>query len=91
MAFIDPKSLGLSSRDRIKKLPGNQLALIIDRKSRIVMADGRRILEKIKIIQELVPNMVIVLKTSAPVCSKTMALFYEHGIRIEPLNRDPEK
>lgn len=85
MAFIDPKSLGLSSRDHIEKLPGHRLALVIDRKSRIIMADGRRILEKIKKIQERAPNLIIIIKTNAPVCSKTMAFFYEHGIRVEPL------
>ena len=88
MAFIDPTSFGLSSKDRIEKLPGNQLALIIDRKSRIIMKDGLRIKSKIKTMQERMPNMIIILKTSAPVCSKTMAFFYEHGIRIEPLKQD---
>lgn len=79
---IDPKTYGLSSRDRLIKISDNHLALVINRKSRIIMTDGRRILEKIRKIHEKAPNVKISLHTNAPVCSKTVALLLERGVEI---------
>jgi hypothetical protein len=41
------------------------------RKSRIIMKDGKQILEQAAIIREQLGDVKIVLETAAPVCSKT--------------------
>ncbi len=79
---IAPKTYGLSSRDRLIKISENHLALVINRKSRIIMADGRRILEKINNIRKLAPGVNISLQTNAPVCSKTVVLLKESDVEI---------
>ena len=43
---IDPKKYGLTPRDQIRRIDATHWALVMNRKSRIIMADGRRILEK---------------------------------------------
>jgi hypothetical protein len=83
MTQIDPKQIGLSSRDRIERISYNQLALVIDRKSRIVMADGKRILEKVRKIQKNEPGVTVTLQTKAPVCSKTRTFLAENNVTIE--------
>jgi len=51
--------------------PQNTIAIVIERKSRIIMADGKKILEKLHKIRNKQPFVSVVLKTTAPVCSKT--------------------
>ncbi len=46
------------------------------------MADGRKTLNKIRKIQEVQPEVIVVLKTSAPVCRKTVKFLKEEGIII---------
>ena len=42
--YIDPTSLGLPSRTTVEEIDSNTLAIVIQRKSRIIMADGIKIL-----------------------------------------------
>ncbi|WP_163338556.1 hypothetical protein [Desulfopila sp. IMCC35008] len=76
---------GLTRQTIIEQDSDGTLALLIDRKSRIIMADGRKIIDKIIKIREKLPGVSIVIKTSAPVCSKTNALLEKQQIRIESL------
>jgi hypothetical protein len=50
--YIDPKSLGLQPRIVVEDIDGNTLAIVINRKSRIIMADGRKILAHVKKIKK---------------------------------------
>lgn len=50
------------------------------------MADGRRILEKVELLKGHGYSGPIVLKTPAPVCSKTQRFLAEHGIAVLPLD-----
>jgi len=86
MKRIDAKTLGLSARDRVEQIASNHLALVVDRKSRIIMADGRRILEKVDKIRKHGSDAKISLKTNAPVCSKTRAFLHENEIRIDSID-----
>jgi len=79
---IDPKQFGLPGRTLIEKLDKNHYALVIDRKSRIIMADGRKIVEKAAKIRKVVPEAKISLKSSAPVCSKTIPYLAGQGIDL---------
>ena len=82
---LDPKSLGLSSRDHVEKLDDGRLALIIHRKSRIIMADGRRLLEKVRILRSSISGADVTIRTSAPVCSKTRAFLEAHDVSVEEI------
>ena len=85
MKKLDPKRYNLSSRTNI--LQGNQkeLYIVIDRKSRIIMKDGYRILNTAKTILETGGPCLIHVLTSAPVCSKTQLFLLENNIQIKAL------
>jgi len=76
---LSPKDFGLPPRTVLEEIDKNKIAIVINRKSRIIMADGRKILDKVKIIQKAQPGTSVVLKTTAPVCSKTTRLLEEEG------------
>lgn len=79
---IDPRRFGLPARTTLEEIDDQTLALVINRKSRIIMADGRKILEKIEKIKKVRTDVRVTLKTSAPVCSKTSAFLSTHGIQV---------
>jgi len=85
MNRVDPKKFGLHVQTVIEQVDDTTLALTMDRKSRIIMADGRKKIKKIKKIHNLQPGIRIILKTSAPVCSKTLSLFHRSGLTISAL------
>jgi hypothetical protein len=47
------------------------------------MADGKRILEKVRKIQKNEPGVTVTLQTKAPVCSKTRTFLAENNVTIE--------
>ena len=79
---LDPKIFGLPARTVIEQLDKDTIALVIDRKSRIIMADGKKILEKLHKIIDAQPLIDVALKTTAPVCSKTKAFLKSEGIQL---------
>ena len=82
MRIINPKKYNLPSRIILKENPKGQMFLIIDRKSRIIMKDGNRILEIIQKIQAKEIHKTPKVLTSAPVCSKTRKFLNENKIEI---------
>ena len=80
--FLDPKEFGLTTRTVIEKVDDHTIAIVIDRKSRVIMADGKKILNKACTIKEVKPDLKIILKTYAPVCSKTIKFLNEHDINV---------
>lgn len=78
----DPKTYGLSSRVTLHAVKEAHLALVIHRKSRIIMADGRKIMKKVEAIQSVNPKLQVSLMTSAPLCSKTARYLSEHGVAV---------
>ena len=80
--IIDPKKYGLHPRTVIEDIGKDHFAIVIDRKSRIIMSDGKKILEKAEKIRSHNRAAKISLKTSAPLCSKTTAFLKENGIEI---------
>lgn len=81
---IDPKDFGLPPRTLIEQVDKSTVALVINRKSRIIMADGRKLLEKAESIRQAMPGVSVVLKTTAPVCGKTKKFLAEEGLAILP-------
>ena len=80
--YIDPQSLGLLPRTVVEEIDTKTLAIVINRKSRIIMADGRKILAKAEKIKQAKPGCKVVLKTTAPLCKKTLQYFADHGIGV---------
>lgn len=80
--MIDPKKLGLDSRTVVEKDEDGSFCIIVNRKSRIIMADGRKILDKVNKIKAFVPHARVKLKTSAPLCSKTRTYLEEQGVSV---------
>ncbi len=85
MNRVDPKKYGLHARTVLEQVDDNILALIMDRKSRIIRADGKKILEKVDQIHKVEPGIRVRVKTSAPICSKTLTLLHSAGLTIAPL------
>ena len=82
MEKIDPKKLGLPPRTVVFKVNDSQYQIEVNRKSRIIMKDAQKILEKAMLIMEKMPDASVKLKTSAPVCSKSIAFLKENQIDI---------
>ena len=85
MKNIDPTQYNLSSRVDLRQDRSGDLLIVIDRKSRIIMKDGIRVLEMVKKINKIDPKKNISVRTSAPICSKTKKLLLENSIVIESL------
>jgi hypothetical protein len=62
--------------------PSQKVEIVINRKSRVIMADGRKIVEKAARIRKARPGVGVALKTSAPVCGKTAFFLKGEGIRL---------
>jgi hypothetical protein len=80
---VDPKQFGLSSRTYLIENK-NTISIVIDRKSRIIMKDGKKILDQANAIQKI-KEKTITLLTSAPVCGKTKIFLSENNIDIKSL------
>ncbi len=80
--YLDPKSLGLPARAIVEEIDNATLAYVIRRKSRIIMTDGNKILDRVAMLKNARPGMNIILKTSAPICSKTMKYFKNKGLSV---------
>jgi hypothetical protein len=46
------------------------------------MADGHKILERAQKIKDALPGTAVILKTTAPICSKAKAFLEESGIQV---------
>ena len=84
---VDPKTFGLHPSTRIEVREAGVYAIVIRRKSRIIMKDGRTILAKVEKIQAHAPETRVFVQTTAPVCSKTRAFLKEKGVDIETIDR----
>ena len=79
---VNPKTYNLSSRIKLLKDSAGSLFIVIDRKSRIIMKDGSRVVKTAEQIKEVNKNKKISLLTSAPVCSKTKSLLLKNDMSI---------
>ena len=79
---LSAKEFGLPARTVLARVNEQTIAIVIKRKSRIIMADGKKIVEKAEIIQQKLPSARVVLQTTAPVCSKTVQFLESSGIEV---------
>jgi hypothetical protein len=82
--LVDSTQYGLPKSTIIEKIGKDHFAILISRKSRIIMKDGVTLLAKADQIKTREPNASVSLKTSTPLCSKTRKFLEEHDIRIIP-------
>ena len=85
MKKIDPRRYNLSPRLNLQQNKLNELFIIIDRKSRVVMKDAHRILETVNRIQSIEKDRHVSVLTSAPVCSKTQTFLSDNSISVKNL------
>jgi len=79
---LDPKQFGLPARTVLEHNNDNAITIVILRKSRIIMQDGKNIVVKAEKIRAHIPQAVVSLRTTAPVCSKTLKFLQQHGIAM---------
>ncbi len=79
---IDPGEFNLPARTVLEEDQDGQLTLVLDRKSRVIMSDGRRIVAKAETIRLNRKCQSINLRTTAPICSKTARYLTENNIKI---------
>ena len=83
MLKLEPQPYGLTARTNLVRI-NNSIGIVIDRKSRIIMKDGDRIIKQAQAIQ-IKENKPIILITSAPICSKTKKYLSANNISINSL------
>ena len=82
MKIIDSTNYNLHSR---VKLLGKdkRVFIVIDRKSRIIMKDGHRILKIAKQINQIEVDKEVSVLSGAPVCKKTKKFLLENDIVVK--------
>ena len=83
MDFIDSKQFGLNSRTILAN-HNDGIAIVVKRKSRVIMKDGKRIIDQASLIRKKTKKPIFLL-TSAPVCSKTKLFLAQNNIATESL------
>jgi len=79
---VDPKKFGIHPSTKLEQSGNKSFAIVIDRKSRLIMKDGEKILDKTSKIKSSVNGAEIHIRTTAPVCSKTKKMLEDHDILI---------
>ena len=83
MKSINPNKYNLSIRTKLLQNAKGSLFIVVDRKTRLVMKDGYRILASARKKNKKSENKKISVLTSAPVCSKTKEFLLKNKIKIE--------
>jgi hypothetical protein len=85
LSFVDAKTFGLSSKTKIGKHSDKDWFVVIDRKSRIIMKDGVRILDIVAAVRKSRPEINLGLAAFPAVCSKTTTYLSARGISVVKL------
>ena len=78
---IDPINVGAPKRSNVAMDNDNNIYIVKNIKSRIIMKDGLKLFDLAKKIKT-VKNVTVSLATTAPVCSKTEKYLKENKIKI---------
>ena len=78
---IDPINIGAPKRSNVAMDNDNNIYIVKNVKSRIIMKDGLKLFDLAKKIKT-VKNVTVSLATTAPVCSKTKKYLEENEIKI---------
>ena len=77
---IDPINVGAPKRSNVAMDNNNNIYIVKNIKSRIIMKDGLKLFDLAKKIKT-VKNATVFLATTAPVCSKTTKYLEENEIK----------
>lgn len=80
MKKVDPSEYGLHKRNEIYINSNGETVIVKNRKSRIIMKDGYKIVETAEKIREVDPKAKIVFIATASMCSKTKVFLEKNGI-----------
>ena len=83
MKNIDPALFNISSRTKLFMDDLGNINMLIERKSRIIIKDGKKIIAISKKIKSINEKNRLTVFTSAPVCSKTKGLLEKNKIYIK--------
>ena len=78
---IDPINVGAPKRSNVAMDNDNNIYIVKNIKSRIIMKDGLKLYDLAKKIKA-VKNATVSLATTAPICSKTKKYLKENEIKI---------
>ena len=78
---IDPINVGAPKRSNVAMDNDNNIYIVKNIKSRIIMKDGLKLFDLAKKIKT-VKNATVSLATTAPICSKTKKYLEENEIKI---------
>ena len=78
---IDPINVGAPKRSNVATDNDNNIYIVKNIKSRIIMKDGLKLFDLANKIKN-VKNATVSLATTAPVCSKTKKYLEENEIKI---------
>ena len=78
---VDPITVGAPKRSNVATDNDNNIYIVKNIKSRIIMKDGLKLFDLAKKIKT-VKNETVSLATTAPVCSKTKKYLEENEIKI---------
>ena len=82
---INPLDYDLPSRTILEASGKNNIYIVINRKSRLIMADANKILDKVLKIKAKNRKLNVGVKTNAPVCSKSIEFYKNNNISILPI------
>ena len=82
MKLINPKTYNLPPRTKLLENNSGSLFILIDRKSRVIMKDGHKIVKIAEDIKKINQNKKISLLTSALVCSKTKKYLLKYSVPV---------
>jgi len=82
MKPINPKTYNLPPRTKLLENNSGSLFILIDRKSRVIMKDGHKIVKIAEDIKKINQNKKISLLTSAPLCSKTKKYLLKYSVPV---------
>ena len=84
MKIIDPTKYSLHSRVKLL-CKDKTVFIVIDRKSRIIMKDGYRIVKIAKQITQVEVEKEVSVLSGAPVCKKTKKFLLENNVVVKGL------
>ncbi len=79
---LDAQNYGLAKRVKLVRMKDNTIGIVKKRKSRIIMKDGRQILDIAQQIKSVDADASIALLISGPICSKTTKFLADNNIEI---------
>lgn len=79
---LNPSTYNLPVRSNLRAVGDNHIAIVKLIKSRIIQKDALKIVEMVRQIQAVQPDMKVSLICTSAICSKSLALLQREGIPV---------